>query len=206
MRARTDYLQAQIFEAPSIKQTQIKKFQSSKDEEEDSLNFRTNIMFDNRVCRGNTYSNPVITENQKRNLSLLREFARQRTRRRRQTTPPPVRGRIHAETQTHGSLSELFAESKDSMVVHMTEIELTEKTNVEDSKCGINECSIDDDSEIAQNENPIKEEESGNQTTSSSNMQSRTAFFENCTQLVLEEAIEKAVEGHLQNGYQSDHD
>ena len=205
MRARTDYLQAQTFEAPSIKQTQIKKIQSSKDEEEDSLNFRTNIMFDNRVCRGNTYSNPVITENQKRNLSLLREFARQRTRRRRQTTPPPVRGRIHAETQTHGSLSELFAESKDSMVVHMTEIELTEKTSADDSKCGIIEYSTEDDSEIAQNKNPIKEE-SGNQTTSSSNMHSRTAFFENCTQLVLEEAIEKALVGHLQDGYQSDHD
>lgn len=57
------YLRAQTFEAPSIKHTKV-QFTIKSDEDKAC---RTNIMFDNRVCRGNTYSNPVITEDQKRN-------------------------------------------------------------------------------------------------------------------------------------------
>ena len=59
------YLRAQNFEAPSIK---VAKNQSKKSHE--GKNCRTNIMFDNHVCRGNTYSNPIITEDQKRNQGV----------------------------------------------------------------------------------------------------------------------------------------
>jgi len=70
------YLRAQNFAAPSIKQTNY--YPINHDE---NIPCRTNnIMFDNRVCRGNTYSNPVITEDQSRNQ---RVYEREQSARRR---------------------------------------------------------------------------------------------------------------------------
>jgi hypothetical protein len=62
------YLRAQNFEAPSINQTNI---QSVPRSDEGKLGIPKNIMFDNRVCRGNTYSNPVITEDERRNQRVF---------------------------------------------------------------------------------------------------------------------------------------
>ena len=67
------YLRAQNFAAPSVNENDLKY--NSFGYNDDSMNnentcFTNNIMFNSRVCRGNTFSTPVLTEEQRRNRNV----------------------------------------------------------------------------------------------------------------------------------------
>ena len=80
----SSYLRAQNFAAPSIndnEQNEIstKHKKSSHRQSSSSSSSRTNnIMFDSRVCRGNTYAAPVLTEDQRRYKSVYERMQRVR--------------------------------------------------------------------------------------------------------------------------------
>ena len=66
-RRRSSYLRAQNFAAPTVKPITNPLHYSV----DGSQSCRTNnIMFDARVCRGNTHANPVISEDQMRNREV----------------------------------------------------------------------------------------------------------------------------------------
>jgi hypothetical protein len=84
--------------------------------QENNLAASNNIMFDNRVVRGNTYSAQVVTQEQSRQQAVYErnENARQaRMQQKRMAgmgppgTPPPVAGRSHLVVQTDTFLEEL---------------------------------------------------------------------------------------------------
>lgn len=71
------YLRAQNFAAPSVNDNNnnIKKYNWYGDENDDDssrngIACTNNIMFDSRVCRGNTYATPVFTEDQRRHQEV----------------------------------------------------------------------------------------------------------------------------------------
>jgi hypothetical protein len=84
----SSYLRAQNFAAPSINHdnerneistTKHKKSSLSSSINNNDIMIRTNnIMFDSRVCRGNTYATPVLTEDQRRNKSVYERMQRVR--------------------------------------------------------------------------------------------------------------------------------
>ena len=68
-------LRAQNFAAPSVNDNNnIKKYNWYGDDEYDSsrngIVCTNNIMFDSRVCRGNTHATPVFTEDQRRHQEV----------------------------------------------------------------------------------------------------------------------------------------
>lgn len=78
-----------------------------------------NIMFDSRVCRGNTYANKqamtvdqkikqdMFKSNMKKSKRSSFQQTREKERRKRDSTPLPVVGRVHASSQTDLSIEEL---------------------------------------------------------------------------------------------------
>jgi hypothetical protein len=111
--------QPQSFEyasAPQAVGTKLKRPKYRTDET-DALALGSNIMYDRRVVRGNTYGAQVVTQNASRELDRLRSeneraLKREVARRRlesgaRPTTPPPVSGRQHMDTMTDTYLEEL---------------------------------------------------------------------------------------------------
>ncbi|CAM9198928.1 unnamed protein product, partial [Phaeothamnion confervicola] len=94
--------------------------------EEDDILAGTNIMFDRRVVRGNTYAAQVITPSAAREAERYRAEHERRMRaealRRRQEavaamaprTPPPVAGRAHADMQTAELLEQLADRAPES--------------------------------------------------------------------------------------------
>jgi len=69
-------LRAQNFDAPNVENNSWKR------QDDDVILCTNNIMFDNRVYRGNTYSKPVVTEVQRRHEEFCKrnQKARQRGR------------------------------------------------------------------------------------------------------------------------------
>ncbi len=59
------YLAAQNFVAPSVNENEIHQ-KSFRQDDNNEILCANNIMFDSRVCRGNTYATPVLTEDQRR--------------------------------------------------------------------------------------------------------------------------------------------
>lgn len=111
--------QPQSFEyasAPQAVGTKLKRPKYRTDEA-DALALGSNIMYDRRVVRGNTYGAQVVTQNASRELDRLRAeneraMKREVARRRletgaRPTTPPAVSGRQHMDTMTDTYLEEL---------------------------------------------------------------------------------------------------
>lgn len=89
----SSYLRAQNFAAPSINDneqnaisTKHKKSSHRQSSSSSSSSFNknevmirtNNIMFDSRVCRGNTYASPVLTEDQRRHKSVYERMQRVR--------------------------------------------------------------------------------------------------------------------------------
>ncbi len=71
------YLRAQNFAAPSVNDNHVTKRSNwyGNDDDDSSRNglvCTNNIMFDNRVCRGNTYATPVFTEDQRRHQEVYK--------------------------------------------------------------------------------------------------------------------------------------
>lgn len=71
------YLRAQNFAAPSVNDNNVTKRSNwyGNDDDDSSRNglvCTNNIMFDNRVCRGNTYATPVFTEDQRRHQEVYK--------------------------------------------------------------------------------------------------------------------------------------
>lgn len=64
------YLRAQNFAAPSVNEI------NNNNIHDNPLNhgivYTNNIMFDSRVCRGNTYATPVFTEDQRRHQEVYK--------------------------------------------------------------------------------------------------------------------------------------
>jgi len=111
--------QPQSFEyasAPQAVGTKLKRPKYRTDEN-DALALGSNIMYDRRVVRGNTYGAQVVTQNASRELERLRSeneraMKREVARRRlelgaRPSTPPAVSGRVHMDTMTDTYLEEL---------------------------------------------------------------------------------------------------
>jgi hypothetical protein len=64
------YLRAQNFAAPSVNDNDSHKKSFRQNDDEMQMLCTNNIMFDSRVCRGNTYATPVFTEDQRRNQEV----------------------------------------------------------------------------------------------------------------------------------------
>lgn len=107
----------QTFEYSSEPQAVGTKRRPKYRTEETDLALSSNIMFDRRVVRGNTYGAQVVTQNAARELDRLRQeneraVKREITRRRQDATgkprtPPAVAGRSHMDTMTDTYLEEL---------------------------------------------------------------------------------------------------
>jgi hypothetical protein len=90
---------------------------SRRHHEEESEPVPSNIMYDRRVVRGNTYQAQVVTSNQARDAERLRKEQERRAARERAMqlranmqvprTPPAVPGRQHMVAQTDEYLEEL---------------------------------------------------------------------------------------------------
>jgi predicted DNA binding protein len=70
------YLRAQNFAAPSMMTGSIKSYEKVM---KSPLN-NSNIMIDPRICRGNTYTRTVLTDDQRRNRDV---YEREQTSKRR---------------------------------------------------------------------------------------------------------------------------
>ena len=70
------YLRAQNFAAPSVNDNNNDLHK--KPFRYDEPLCTNNIMFDNRVCRGNTYATPVFTEDQRRNQDVYERVQKAR--------------------------------------------------------------------------------------------------------------------------------
>ncbi|KAJ8602685.1 hypothetical protein CTAYLR_003758 [Chrysophaeum taylorii] len=94
----------------------------------------SNIMFDRRIVRGNTYAAQVVTQSAQREVERLRQeqeraARREANRRRREelqkpSTPPPVEGRAHCEAQTESFLEVLSDKPVESEVETQTDAKL----------------------------------------------------------------------------------
>jgi len=85
MKASSHYLRAQNFSLPSLhndnnNKLKYKSFHNHDKNftNDDVLICTNNIMFDSRVCRGNTYATPVLTEDQRRNKSVYERIQKSR--------------------------------------------------------------------------------------------------------------------------------
>ena len=85
MKASSHYLRAQNFSLPSLHNDNNNKlkYKSFHNHDrnftnDDVLIYTNNIMFDSRVCRGNTYATPVLTEDQRRNKSVYERIQKSR--------------------------------------------------------------------------------------------------------------------------------
>ena len=72
-------LRAQNFAAPSVNdnESHTKSFRQDDPMNNEFLS-TNNIMFDSRVCRGNTYATPVFTEDQRRHRDIYERTQRAR--------------------------------------------------------------------------------------------------------------------------------
>ena len=178
-------LRAQNFAAPSVKPTTI----NYSNVHEESISCRTNnIMFDSRVVRGNTYSNPVMTEDQKRNRIVFEreQVARIKYLERikhekncKNNSPPPVKGRVHVCVQTEGTLQQIFGDDSG---------ETSDKSNFPTSTVTPEEIKSSAEEILV----PIAME------NHSENLN------KNFERMILEEAKKHAIETSVQPGYISD--
>mmetsp|Transcript_18331 Transcript_18331/g.30721 ORF Transcript_18331/g.30721 Transcript_18331/m.30721 type:complete len:363 (+) Transcript_18331:127-1215(+) len=88
-----------------------KRKQKYREEENDDGGGISNIMYDSRVVRGNTYAAKVMTASLKKDLDRTSrknpKAARMVGSSRRSNTPPPVSGRMHMTMQTEDFLEEI---------------------------------------------------------------------------------------------------
>jgi predicted DNA binding protein len=74
------YLLAQNFAAPSMMTPSVSSSIKSYEKEMKSPLNNSNIMIDPRICRGNTYTRTVLTDDQRRNRDV---YEREQTSKRR---------------------------------------------------------------------------------------------------------------------------
>uniref|UniRef100_A0A7S3Z9G6 Radial spoke protein 3 n=1 Tax=Lotharella globosa TaxID=91324 RepID=A0A7S3Z9G6_9EUKA len=99
-----------------------KKYRDTMDED----NRPSNIMYDARVIRGNTYATPVPTRTIQIQQNAMAKTVKRKTIKRakpipRSTTPEPVAGRKHTEVQTDGFLEELHDKPFETEIATQTD-------------------------------------------------------------------------------------